>query len=87
MIDIPKKSLTIAEFTGAFERTVTIEIELDSSEECNVCKKIKPILTMDGSGGEYSVGRICKDCIDEAFSKIKSQYLVQIVSAIKKLIQ
>jgi len=75
MIDnVSEKKLTIASFKGAWEREVIIKIKLepDTDEGCTVCKKIKPVLTMDGSGGEYSAGYICKDCIDKAFSEVRS---------------
>ena len=58
--------LVLAEFDGAYGRDGEIWIELDA---CHVCGKTVPVLSSDGSNDEYACGRICFDCINEAFTK------------------
>jgi len=56
--------MVIKSYEGVYERSVVIEIV---KEECNVCGKETKVLKIDGSGGEYSAGTICKECLDDAF--------------------
>lgn len=60
--------MVIKTFKGAYERDVVIELE---EEVCSMCGEKKMVLVMDGSEGEYTVARICEDCINKAFSKIE----------------
>jgi len=62
--------MIIKEYKGAYERTVLIEIEVGT---CKRCGNITKVLSMDGSDGEYSVGCLCKECIDESFVKEKEE--------------
>lgn len=52
----------ITKYDGGWSYTGEIKI---AEIECHVCGKEKQCLV--SGAGEYARGRICRDCIDEAF--------------------
>ena len=48
---------------------VTVFVDTQDGHWCDWCKKtvFVPMLSMDGSNGEYGAAEVCKPCIAELF--------------------
>lgn len=58
--------MTLFTFDGGYGRIGTVEIIVD--QPCSRCSKTSiPVLTMDGSDGEYCSAYLCQPCITTLF--------------------
>lgn len=57
--------LEIVEFPGGYGRTGLIWV--GENETCDVCQKSEFCICIDSSEAEYGAGRICRNCISDAF--------------------
>jgi uncharacterized protein YuzB (UPF0349 family) len=54
---------------GAYGHNVDIEYSVNY--ECDICHKIKDVLNIDTSEGEYASLSICNDCVNNLYKLLK----------------